>query len=309
MARSKQLHFITKEITLLQGNDPNISAAQFDIDVALELSKVLGRNIRQGNSFRLVGYGASLRPFDAGGDVDVGFSTTTGLKYIPTNRYAVKAWNNLFKQWKAQKNLRGAVGSQIRYDDMELAYNSAYIDSRTSSIDGDGLDQTGSAESLVLTGGSSTNLDWSLQDYANSAFRIPQPSLDPFDSSVIKSPKFSQYFPEEQTIYMSSTNSAMVDTSSTPDSLGGGLSLSDITWLPSDNHLNIFLGLFNGYVKIGQPDTLGQNADELKLVITLVFEGWNSIFTAPKKRMTYKGGMKRGSKSSSRYGRRRYSRK
>ena len=74
MARSKSLHIIKHEVNLTQPNDVTGNAADFQIDMAQLLSQNLGRNIRQGNNFRLVGWGATLRGYDNSSDVDMGFA-------------------------------------------------------------------------------------------------------------------------------------------------------------------------------------------------------------------------------------------
>lgn len=305
MARSKNLHYIHVEVDVIQPDDAG-NIADIQIDMALELSKKLGRTIRQGNSFRLVGYGASLRSV-SGQEFDIGFGVNNTLQYLPTQHYACKAWNNVFKAWKSQKQLKNAVGTQIRYDDMEFAWSSSHINSRTSTIQAKPLDTIGQDESLTLTGSSSYGLNYSLYDYAQSTFQIPEPSHNPFTDAVIKEPKFDSYFPEIETLYASANFSGMVDVEADPDTYGGGNATSPMTWLPSDNHVSIFCGLMRVFSK-GTPIIQGlATADDLKLTITLAIEGWNSIVSSPRSKRSYKGRKSYGRKKTTK--RRYYRRK
>jgi len=61
----------------------------------------------------------------------------------------------------------------------------------------------------------------------------------------------------------------------------GQLALGEITWLPSDNHLSHMTGTLYYYFKGVAPDTSIPIADNLKLTITLVYEGWSSLAPSP----------------------------
>ena len=67
MARSKNLHIVQLEVEVQQPDDPQspVNWASGVIQVDELLSKELGRTIRNGNSFRLVGFGSTLRGFNA----------------------------------------------------------------------------------------------------------------------------------------------------------------------------------------------------------------------------------------------------
>ncbi len=63
----------------------------------------------------------------------------------------------------------------------------------------------------------------------------------------------------------------------------GGIATGEISWLPTDNHLSHLTGTLNFFFK-GIPGDVdptppGPIADELKLVITLVYEGWAPLAT------------------------------
>ncbi|MCP4504990.1 MAG: hypothetical protein GY826_01165, partial [Fuerstiella sp.] len=180
------------------------------IDLALLLSEHYGKNVRQGQKFTIDGIQAFIRPADedTGEFVDVGVSAACKIGYYPATGHARKAWNNVYRQWRSQKNLAGAVGPQIRNDDLEFAWNYDKKTDRTSTIFGTGLGDT-TEEHLVLTGQSTGTEDFSLEDYYNSAFPAPAPSRNHFDNSVIKYDKFgSTPFPSVQHLYCAATNTA-----------------------------------------------------------------------------------------------------
>ena len=73
---------------------------------------------------------------------------------------------------------------------------------------------------------------------------------------------------------MPTSFSAQLAAETDPDSFAGGLATGEIQWLPSDNHLSHMTGTLYYFFKGVAPDTALQIPDELKLTITLVYEGW-----------------------------------
>jgi len=286
MPRSKNLHFVEHTVTILQPNDAEQNWADGIIQVDSVLSEELGRTIRSGNQFRLVGYGANLKGFIGSSDQDVGFAGTAVVQYCPVTKNSVGAWQKMFKQWTAQKRLKSAVGEYVRYDDFEVGWTGSFpLDAaRQSTIRMSGLDDT-SAEDVVIYGGSVDGSYVSLNSFYNNLNPIAASSEDPF-GSTIKAPKFANKFPDRKELIMPTSFSAQVDVSSDPDSYAGGIATGDIEWLPSDNHLSHLTGTLYYYFKGVSPDTLLQLPDELKLTITLVYEGWSSI--APRTRKSSK---------------------
>lgn len=274
MARSKNLHFIQHEVNIVQPDDPHANWATGVIQVDQELSQELGRTIRNGNTFRLVGFGATLRGFIGGSDQDVGFAGTAAVQYCPVTKNGVGAWQSLQKQWMKQKQLSSGVGKYVRYDDFELGWNQNNLlaPGRNSGILMGGLNDS-NTESVGLYGSSVDGIYVSLESYYDNMNPIPAPSEDPF-GAVIKTAKFSNKFPDYRTLLMPTSFTAQVETSTTPDSYAGGIANGDIQWLPSDNHLSHMTGSLYFYFKGVAPDTAAALADELKLVITLVYEGW-----------------------------------
>ncbi len=274
MGRSKNLHIVQLEVNIEQPDDPDANWASGVIQADVDLSKELGRTIRNGNSFRLVGYGSSLRGFSGSSDQDVGFAGVTGLQYCPVTKNGVGAWQSLQKQWYKQKSLSSAVGKYVRYDDFEVGWDDNHLlpVARNSNILMGGLNDAAS-ESIGIYGLSADGTYVSLSTYYDNLNPIPEPSEDPF-GAVIKSAKFTDKFPDFRTLYMPTSFSAMPQAIDPTSGYAGGIATGDIDWLPSDNHLSHMTGTLRFFFKGIPGDAIIPIADELKLVITLVYEGW-----------------------------------
>lgn len=277
MARSKNLHFVQHTVEILANDDPDSNWAEGTIQVDTELSKELGRTIRNGNTFRLVGFGANLKGFSGSSDLDVGFAGTAAVAYCPVTKNGVGAWQSLQKQWMKQKQLSSGVGKYVRFDDFEVGWDPSQglVPGRQSQIIMGGLSDT-SSEAVGLYGTSVDGVYVSLEDYYDSLNPIPDVSKDPF-GITIKTAKYTDKFPDAKTLIMPTSFSSLTETSTVPDSYHGGIATGEISWLPSDNHLSHMTGTLYWYFKgvtyhpITVPPTI---ADELKLTITLVYEGW-----------------------------------
>ena len=144
MGRSKNLHIVQIEVEVQQPDDPQSPGdwTSGHIQVDKLLSQELGRTIRNGNSFRLVGFGSTLRGFNASSDLDVGFAGTCVLQYCPLTANGVGAWQSLQAQWMKQKRLSSGVGKYVRYDDFEVGWddNTGLSAGRNSTIRMSGLD-------------------------------------------------------------------------------------------------------------------------------------------------------------------------
>lgn len=274
MARSKNLHYVQLEVDIVQPDEPENNWASGVIQVDVELSKELGRTIRNGNSFRLVGYGSTLRGFIGSSDQDVGFAGVAAVQYVPVTKNGVGAWQSLQKQWYKQKSLSSGVGKYVRYDDFEVGWSQSQplAAGRQSGINMGGIGDV-TTETIGLYGAAVDGVYVSLESYYDNLNPIPAVSEDPF-GAVIKTSKFFNKFPNPRVLLSPTSFSAQLESATTPDSFAGGLATGDIQWLPSDNHLSHMTGTLNYYFKGVSPDTAGQLADELKLVITLVYEGW-----------------------------------
>ena len=220
MPRSKNLHVInfTREVT--QPNDPTDIAVNAQIDMALELSKQLGRNIRQGQQFRLVGYGASLQTDGINSDVDTGMSASVRLGYAPVTKHSVNAWNMMFKKYLRQKQLSSQVGRYVRHDDFEACYKAALNTTRTSTLFAGGLGDT-TPEYVSVYDNSSSGVRTSIADLYNSANPITPPSTTEF-GATIKAAKYQNFFPEERYLFTTAHMSSIAQwTRWQPDIVGG----------------------------------------------------------------------------------------
>lgn len=312
MPRSKNLHVINFSQEITQGNDPTQIAVNAQIDMALELSKQLGRNIRQGQQFRLVGYGASLQATSANYDVDTGMSASVRLGYAPVTKHSVNAWNMMFKKYQRQKQLNSTVGRYVRHDDFEACYKATLDTSRTSRLFAGGLGDDND-EYVSIYDTSSSGVRTSMSDLYNSANPITPESRTEF-GVTIKGAKYQNFFPEERHLYTTAHMSSMAQwTRWAADLVGtesefeqdsvhymGGSSESNLHMLPADNHIGILCGLMNIQAYVLPPDVdsgpFPPTADELNLNITLIVEGWSPLAktkkTYPKRkgssRSTYK---------------------
>jgi len=278
MARSKNLHIVQLEVEVQQPDDPQSPGnwASGVIQVDKLLSQELGRTIRNGNSFRLVGFGSTLRGYNASADLDVGFAGTSVLQFCPVTKNGVGAWQSLQKQWMKQKQLSSSVGKYVRYDDFEVGWdaNSFLATARNSTIRMSGLDDA-TAEKISLYGASADGTVVTLESYFDNLNPIPEVSADPF-GAVIKTAKFTDKFPDFRNLDMPCSFSAQAYDTATGVGYAGAISTGSIQWLPSDNHLSHMTGTLAYFFKGIAPDTDAPpaNPDELKLTITLVYEGW-----------------------------------
>lgn len=286
---------VHKSWTVKNSNDPainQINEGERAIYLDMLLSEYYGKMVRQGNSFCINGIQASLRPFKEAVGIDVGMSAEVGIDFIPTTQHSKVAWRNVFKGWSAQKKLTNAMGTQIRYDDMEFGWNAkeGVNRARTSTIQGTGLNDT-SAEKLTLTGVSTQTSGttvgiYSLQDYYNSAYETPAASRDPFTNSNIKDPKWGATpFPNQETLRCSATNSAGW---ATKEVLGQEVNVheSAITqnaWatLPTNSHS--LCGVLYASAFIMPDDTSAQLEDEFILTISISVKSWKSLTASPKR--------------------------
>lgn len=285
MARSKQLHIVKKRFAIQQPNDVNDPIFSDVIQVDDLLSQQLGRTIRNGNSFRLVGAGAVIYPRTTG-DYDTGMSVSCRLRMCPTTTHTVTAWRQLFKQWMKQKRLANAAGGIVRYDDFEVGFDNVLklSGARQSNIRYDGLGDGGD-EDVVLFGSSNASDRISLEDFYNSLNPIADVSRNPLTNATIKQPKYFAKFPAQADaleLWFSGNFSSMVDVSSEPDSLGGALAMTDYNWLPADNHLAHLTGTVRVDTWVLPPDTGFQIADQAEVEITLVYEGWSPLVETKK---------------------------
>lgn len=292
MTRSKQLHIVKKRFSVNQPNDVNDPVLSVAMQVDDLLSQNLGRTIRNGNSFRLVGAACVIYPRTSG-DYDTGMAVNARIRMVPTTQHTVSAWRGLFKQWMKQKRLANTAGGIVRYDDFEVGFDAAHLLSspRQSNIYYDGINDS-NTEDVVLMGASTGGSVISLEDYYNSLNPIAEPSKNPLTNVNIKQPKYFGKFPayaDLQELWVQGNFTSMVDVGSTPDSLGGAIAMSDYNWLPADNHLAHLTGTVQLDAWVLPPDTGFQIADEAEIEIHLIYEGWSPLVESKKMSRKTKG--------------------
>lgn len=280
--RSKNIHLIQHEVNITVPDEAGQNWAEGIIQVDVPLSEKFGTTIRNGNQFRLIGYGSQLRGFNTSSDIDTGFSGVTSLQYCPVTRNSVGAHQKMFKAWMAQKKLASAVGEFVNYDDFEIGWapNFELPTARQSVIRMEGINDA-TNEKIVLYGDSISSDVVTLEDFYDNLQPI-MPESRSYTGSIIKTAKFTDRFPNRVELQMATSYSATVDVESTPDTLAGSIATGGIEWLPSDNHISHMTGTLYFFFKGIPGDTAVQLPDELKLVITLAYEGWSSV--APRRR-------------------------
>tara|TARA_B100001245_G_C22860635_1_gene413815 strand:- start:551 stop:1477 length:927 start_codon:yes stop_codon:yes gene_type:complete len=277
---------VTVSIPVQNDNSPHTPNIDTTVDLAMLLSEYYGKNIRQGNNFRVKAMQATLVPADnaALAYIDTGLSATVRTTHLPTTKHSRRAWNEVFRQWKRQKQLGGLVGSSVRNDDMEFAWKSDMTTSRTSTIHGTGLGDT-STEKLVLTGDSTGGVDFSLQDYYNSMHKPPQDSSPHFSSGSIKDNKYGDtMFPAVQDTVMACYNStnAFIDwavelgvTIIDSEAYTSAAAAGPINEFPAP--LDVFGGLMRIRAYVMPDDTAVQIEEDFSLFITFHVESWKPL--------------------------------
>jgi len=287
MARSKNLHFITYTLNIEQPEDSaGADWADGVLQVDALLSQQLGITVRNGNSFRLVGWGAQLQGSDSG-DQDLGFAGTTILSYVPVTRHSVAAHQNVYKQWMKQKKLSNRVGKLVRYDDFELGWDVSHRlnASRNSTLRYSGIGDS-TSEELLIYGNSVAGDCVTIQDIYNSLNPVEVASDDAY-GVAIKQPKFSYKFPSYNNLVASTSFSSGVD-STLPVAYEQQMATGAMHFLPADNHLSHLTGTLRYRFRGVAPDTIAQAADTLNLVITLAYEGWAPLDTKSRTKRSIK---------------------
>lgn len=284
----------TAPIAIQNDNSPHTQNADGQVDLALLLSEYYGKNIRQGQNFTVTAVQATLCPANnTAAAIDAGISATVNLMHIPTQKHSRKAWNMVFDQWRAQKRLAGAVGSNVRYDDMEFAWGIGKATSRTSTIYSTGMGDS-NTEQLVLTGDSTGGSDFSLADFYNTAHPSAAVSKSHFDDSVIKPTKFGDTpFPSKQSTWVTATNSARqgivkydIDVGTEDEQYVGltsAISMNHLQQLPEP--IQAFCGLFEYHAFVMPDDTVVQVEEDFDLILTFHVQKWRPlVFPRPKAR-------------------------
>lgn len=302
MPRSKNIHIVRKTVQINQPNDPTDVQATGEIDMAKELSRNLGRTIKQNQSFRVIGWGAYLTP-KTGEDLDSGASASVQFAFCPTTKWSVKGHKMLQDHYWKQSAFRRGLGINSKYDEFEVSLDENGIDSRTSEVyvggindpepeactlygpydDEDGLG-TGhiSAHALV-------DAKFPVQD---GGTLVEEDLL--FDDEVnYKDAKFNSRFPNKQYIGASATYSTefFYDHDILLDEIyeSGAIALSSLNTLPDDNHFSVLAGRVKYWCHALPRDDENFLSDGLNLTIYLLVEGWSPLHYKPKRKKLRKG--------------------
>jgi hypothetical protein len=323
MARSKNLHQVTYAFPITQPgsllnvggtHEGRIPSASSMLDISTQLSRALGRTIRQGSSFRVVGWGAALAPNDLeDNNPETGYGVTTRLSYIPTTRASTAAWRDLKNHYFKQSNFRKGLGVNTKFDEFEVAMYRSQVNARTSKVYvGGNNDPTPEACTLLGIYDDEDGLGdgyiaakhlYDAKHPVPSGGRLIETDLLFDDTINYKAPKYTSYFPQTQSLLASATHSSQMfyDHDFAVDDIysQGGVASTEIHWLPEGNHIDVLCGLMTAQAWVTAPDDENFIADGSYLYITLFIEGWSSIAKAlPRKK---KGGKSRGKTSRRRY--------
>ena len=312
----KQLIPVTVKKTVENPNNPH-TPYEFYVDFAGDatqtLSEYYGKNIRQGNSFKLKRIDMGIQPLaNDGADYDVGMAVQAQGVYTPTTKHTRKAWNQMFQEWKKQKSLRGAVGSVVRYDDFEMAWNDTHAATtfagRVSAMHATGIGDP-NTEKLCIQGTSVAGQFLSLKDYYERRNPILPPSQFPLGGGVVKEPKFDTYWPENCELQVSGAASAnfVEGAIGIDDSYTQGI-VMQTAW---EGNVNIFCGSMHWYLYVIPEDTIPQLADKAEITLTFWIESWKPlVYRARKARSRSNRRMfKRAYRGRKSYGKRRYKRR
>lgn len=290
---------VSQEFKISIGNDPATNAIDEGaraMYLDMLLSDYYGKMVRQGNSFCINGIQASLRPDPAASGIDIGMAVECGVDYIPTTKHSRAAWNNVYRGWRTQKKIDTAIGTQVRYDDMEFGWNKkegGINRQRTSTIFGQGLSDN-EAEKLVLIGASEAGQfptvpigTYSLQDYYNSSYETPLPSRNPFTNTNIKDPKWGTTpFPEVQTLRCAATSSAQWFETTGFNQHQGAITESNWMKPPSDSHALCGVLYISAFVM--PDDTTQQDEDDFIMTVSISVKSWKALIYSSKPKKSYR---------------------
>lgn len=269
------------EVTKTWILDTPSSADEFviddQVDLSILLSQRLQRQVRQGRSFRLHAVQASLKP--AGGNHDIGVAVQGTVSFAPATKNSVKAWQHAFHVWKKQKSLRvGAFGHIVKYDDFEVAYDVESINTRTSTVFAEGMNDS-DTESLCIYGesndGALVTNRVTLEDIYESAKQSSlNPSRFPLDNATVKESKFTQQFPDARSVPFGAHLSA--NSAQTGYDSGASVSLHK-TYVKDGATL---AGVLRVYATMLPENTAGHVQDDMKLTLTFTVSMGNSLTAA-----------------------------
>lgn len=297
---------INKQYTVnLNSNNPSAIAVNDLIHLDRELSEYYGKNIRQGQNFRIKGVQVAMRGATSG--YDAGLASAVRFSYAPHTKHTNRAWKDAFKMWSQQRRLRGVGSGRFAYEDMEFTYSTSYLSEvGTSSLFQGGLND-GDLDTMCIYGSSNeTGNVFALEDHYES-LNPPKPvPRYSWNNNPISEIKFTSKFPEEKSFWATSSASAIAtfDEASLPTTpelnLSGALMTAPMEMLPEP--ANVLCGLIEMDVYVLPDDTLTQVEDQAIIQVTIFIESFKSLFSyfSPKKRTRKTSRKSRKGKSSRR---------
>lgn len=289
--------------TVNVSNNPHTSQNTY-VDLAALLSKQYGKNIRQGNNFKVSGISIAMIPKSTTNHFDTGMAVSAKISYCPTTRHTRKAWNEVHKMWKHQKKLRAGIGSSVNYDEMEFQFDSAHNYNRTSTLYQSGLGDADADELHLFGLSSESSNSLALQDFYNSRHPITETSRYSFNNTEIKDRKFDAYFPTEQVVYASSVLSAAVSEAGEYPSAYLSAANAQNPMTEFTDPLNVMCGLLKVRCYVITDDTATQTEDSAYLQVSVHVSSWKSLIYKSKS-FNRRGRANRRSRSNGRS--RRYS--
>lgn len=297
MPRSKNLHIVRKAFVIEQPNDPAYPVLHEEIDMATELSRNLGRTIKQNQNFRVVGWGAFLTS-KQGGDVDSGGAAAVQFAFAPTTKWSVKGHKMLQDHYWKQSGFRKGLGINSKYDEFEVALGQHFTDDRTSKVFVGGIDDP-KAERCTIYGG------YDDEDGVGDGYIAAQGLVNAkypvdaagtlveedllFDDNIHYKPaKFVSLFPQKQYLAATATFSSQYfyDHDVGLDEIyeSGAIAASTMNMLPDGNHINALCGRIEIFAHMLARDDENILADELVLHAYFLVEGWSPLHYKPKRK-------------------------
>ena len=311
---------INKQYTVqLSGNDPSAIAVNDLIHLDRELSQLYGKNIRQGQNFRVKGVQVSMRGANDG--YDVGLASAVRFSYAPHTKHSNKAWRDAFFMWKKQRNLRGVGMGTLAHEDMEFSYSTSYTsETGTSFLYQGGLADSDSDKMVIYGSSNETTNLFALEDHYESMHPVKPVPRYSWNNNPITETKYTSKFPEERSFWATSEASTVAtfevistevpvieDPITSLTHLGGANMTADMHTLPEP--ANVLCGLIELDAWVVPDDTLAQLEDTAILYVTIWVESFKSLFkfynpsprsrklsTAPRRKSSARRSRRRKSK-------------
>lgn len=272
---------LTYKFTIEQNNS---SATEDTYNFFLDrmMSIKMGKNIRNGNIFRIKGYQVQAEPKDTGSadDFDTGGALQGSIRYAPVTSHTVKAWKNGFYTWQKQQAMSSKFGTHNKWNDFEVGLTaSTSTDSRISQLYDNPLSiSNGDPQSIGLFGQSNDSSNYtSLFDIYNSRNPAPEAPTNHY-GTTLKGVKYITKI-DNNTSYSelpyTTTMSAKID--GTGD-LSNAKADQTTVWLPRAEP--ILTGSMQISAKWIPKDTITQVEDDMYVNVIIWVQSFKSILSS-----------------------------